>query len=150
MPAPGFIDTNILVYAFADTGDQRHVEALALVESLMDGQNAVLSVQVLKEFYSVVTAKIRRPLPRREALAVIKDLRHACRVVDDTLPQLDRALDLAATHNFSIWDASVIAAAEAAGCRELYTEDLAHGTLVGKIHITNPLLHPPGKRYPSH
>jgi hypothetical protein len=40
MTAPGFIDTNILVCAFADTGDGRHAEARELVEGPLDGQNA--------------------------------------------------------------------------------------------------------------
>jgi predicted nucleic acid-binding protein len=60
-------------------------------------------------------------------------------VVDDTLPQPDHALDLAIAHGLSIRDASVIAAAEAARCRELYTEDLAHGSTVEGIRVTNPL-----------
>ena len=139
MTAPGFVDTNILVYAFADTGDERHAKARALIETLLDGQNAAVSVQVLKEFYAVATLKVKEPLARREAISIIEDLIDACRVVDDTLPQLDRALDLASTHKLSIWDASVIAAAEAAGCRELYTEDLTHGATIGSVQIRNPL-----------
>ena len=98
-----------------------------------------MSVQVLKEFYAVATLKLKEPPARREAISIIKDLLDACRVVDDTLPQLDRPLHLASTRKLSIWDASVIAAAEAAGCRELYTEDLTHGATIGSVQIKNPL-----------
>jgi predicted nucleic acid-binding protein len=109
------------------------------MERLLDERNAAASVQVLKGFYAVATGKVREPLPRREAIAVIRDLRHACRVIDDTLPQLERALDLMISYSLSIWDASVIAAAEAAGCGELYSEDFVHGAKVGGVRITNPL-----------
>lgn len=138
MTAPGFIDTNILVYALADTGDGRHAEARALVEGLLDGQNAGMSVQILKEFYAVATRKVKKPLPRRKVIGIIKDLSLACLVVDDTLPQLDRALELVDAYGLSIWDASIVAAAEAAGCGILYTEDLVHDASIGNVRIMNP------------
>ena len=40
----------------------------------------------------------------------------------------------------SIWDASVIAAAEAAGCAEILTEDLTHGARIGGVRVSNPFL----------
>jgi len=140
MTAPSFIDTNILVYAFADTGDDRHAKARLLVEELLDGQNASLSVQILREFYTVATRKVRKPLSHAQAVATIEDLCLACRVVDDTLPQLNRAMEFAESHGLSIWDASIAAAAEAAGCGVLFTEDLAHGAMTGNVRVTNPLL----------
>jgi len=138
MIAHSFIDTNILVYAFAETEDQRHNKARELLERLLDRETAAVSVQVLKEFFAVATGKLKKPLPRRDAVKLIKDLCHACRVIDDTVPQLKLTLELASEEKFSIWDASIIAAAEAAGCDELYTEDLAHGIMVGNMRITNP------------
>ncbi len=139
MSDPSFVDTNILVYAFADTGDERHSKARALVEQLLDAHEAVVSVQVLREFYTVATRKVKRPLPHREVVALVRDLSIACRVVDDTLPQLERALELAYAYDLSIWDASIVAAAEAASCSELCTEDLTDGTTVGTIRVRNPL-----------
>ncbi|NWG13206.1 MAG: PIN domain-containing protein [Acidobacteria bacterium] len=95
MTALSFIDTNILVYAFADTGDDRHAAAHSLVDELLDSQNAGLSVQLLREFYTVATWKVKRTFSHSQAAATIEDLSIACRVVDDTLPQLNRALELA-------------------------------------------------------
>jgi len=138
MTATSFIDTNILVYAFADTDDGRHATARSLVEELLDSQNAGLSVQVLREFYAVVTSKVKRPLSHAQAAATIQDLSLACRVVDDTLPQLSRALEIAGEHGLSIWDASIAAAAEAAGCGMIFTEDFSHGAMLGSVRVTNP------------
>ena len=140
MTALSFIDTNILVYAFAETGDDRHAKARSLVQELLDGQNAVLSVQVLREFHTVTVRKAKKPLSHVQAASTIEDLGLACRVVDDTLPQLNRALELAGTHGLSIWDASIAAAAEAAGCEVIFTEDLSHGAMVGSARVTNPFL----------
>ena len=140
MTALSFIDTNILVYAFADTGDDRHATARSLVEELLNRQNAGLSVQVLREFYTVATRKVKKPLSHAQAAATIEDLSLACRVVDDTLPQLSRALELAGAHALSIWDASIAAAAEAAGCEVIFTDGLGHGTMVGSVRVTNPFL----------
>ena len=138
MNARSFIDTNVLIYAFAETEDVRHAKARQLVEQLLSGETATLSVQVLKEFYAVATGKLKKPLPRGEAASLIRDLCHACHLVDDTLPQLDRAVELASAHALSIWDASIIAAAESSGCVELFTDDLAFGPISGNIRITNP------------
>ncbi len=138
MSAPGFIDTNVLIYAFADTADTRHETSRGLVEELIDGQSAVVSVQVLKEFYTVSTRKVKVPISPRDAVSLIRDLRNACRVMDDTVAQLDRALEISTTRKLSIWDASIISAAEAAGCSDIYTEDLASGARIGSIRITNP------------
>jgi predicted nucleic acid-binding protein len=138
MNARSFIDTNVLIYAFAETGDTRHAKAYELVSQLLGDETATVSVQVLREFYAVATRKLAKPLPGVEAVKLIRDLCHACRVLDDTLPQLERAVELAASNNFSIWDASIIAAAESGGCAELYTEDLASGTKGGNVRISNP------------
>jgi len=138
MSGRSFVDTNILVYALAEAEDERHEIAQRLLESLLAEEGASLNVQVLKEFYSVVTGKLKKTLPRHEAVAIIRDLCHAFRVIDDTLPQLERSLELVSTKKISIWDASIIAAAEAGGCDEIYTEDLSPRATIGGVRIVNP------------
>jgi predicted nucleic acid-binding protein len=140
MKGRSFIDTNILIYAFAETEDERHEIARTLVADLLDQQNACASVQVLKEFHAVATKKVAKPLSRREAAIVIRDLCSSCTIADETVAQLQRALDLVTEYRISIWDASIVAAAEATGCAQLYTEDLTHGAKIGTMLVTNPLI----------
>jgi predicted nucleic acid-binding protein len=64
----------------------------------LSGEAVTLGVQVLKEFYAVATGKLKKPLAREESASLIRDLCHACHMVDDTLPQLDRAVELAEAH----------------------------------------------------
>lgn len=53
-----FLDTNILIYAHdADAGD-RHWRAKAVVKTLWESGQGMLSTQVLSEFYVNVTRKI--------------------------------------------------------------------------------------------
>lgn len=49
-----------------------------------------------------------------------------------------QALDIKLNHGFSYWDSAIVAAARALGCRELYSEDMAHGREVEGILIINP------------
>ncbi len=140
MKGRSFIDTNILIYAFADTEDDRHERASVLVADLLDQQNACASVQVLKEFHAVATKKVPNPLSLGEAATLIRDLCAGCHISDETVPQLRRTLDLMKEYPISIWDASIVAAAEASGCSRLYTEDLAAGATVGTVLIVNPLV----------
>ena len=55
-----------------------------------------------------------------------------------TLAILTAALEIRAAHRFSYWDSAIIAAAQALGCQELYTEDMSHGREVEGVLIVNP------------
>ncbi len=48
------------------------------------------------------------------------------------------AFEIKATYRLSYWDAAIIAAARAVGCRELVSEDMSHGRDIEGIIITNP------------
>ena len=43
-------------------------------------------------------------------------------------------------HQLSIWDALIVRAALATGCRVLFTEDLQHGRRLDGLEIVNPFL----------
>jgi predicted nucleic acid-binding protein len=66
-----FVDSNVLNYAHdVDPGRNRDV-AKALLRDLWLSRTGVLSIQVLHEFYVNVTRKIRTPVSRAEARAVV-------------------------------------------------------------------------------
>jgi predicted nucleic acid-binding protein len=48
------------------------------------------------------------------------------------------ALAIKAAHQLSYWDAAIVAAARALGCRELLSEDMSHGREVEGIVIRDP------------
>jgi len=48
------------------------------------------------------------------------------------------AVALSRSAQLSIWDALIVAAAQAGRCTRLLSEDLAHGTTIGSVVIANP------------
>ena len=134
-----FLDTNVLVYALDAAEPDKQPVAAALVARLLDDRAAVISVQVLRELYVIVTRKIAEPLSPADARAIIDDLL-LLPVVEETPALFTTALDLVARHRFSLWDALILAAAKSAGCDVLYTEDLSHGQVVLGVRIADPFV----------
>lgn len=132
MRADVFLDTNVLIYAFA-LDDSRASTAEALL-----GKGGVVSVQVLNEFTSVAIRKLHMPWREvREALDVLRVLCPSCLPL--TLATHESAVVLAEAHALNIYDALIVAAALEAGCTTLYSEDLQDGWLVEKrLRIRNP------------
>jgi predicted nucleic acid-binding protein len=59
-----FVDTNVLVYAHDLDAGERHVVAARVVAEMWETRAAVISTQVLREFYVNATREIPSPLPR--------------------------------------------------------------------------------------
>jgi predicted nucleic acid-binding protein len=60
------------------------------------------------------------------------------KVQDITLPVMIDALEMKATYGLSYWDAAIVAAARALGCRQLFSEDMGHGREIEGVQINNP------------
>ena len=80
---PAFVDANILVYAEDRDAGSKHDIARDLIADLWRSGEGVLSVQVLQEFFVVVTRKMPRPLSPGQALAIIEQYL-TWRVVENT------------------------------------------------------------------
>jgi len=72
MTAKVFVDTNILIYAHDLDAGRRHEIARAGVEDLWHRGTGVISIQVLQEFYVIVTRKIPKPLSRPQARSLLE------------------------------------------------------------------------------
>ena len=131
-----FLDTNILIYSISTAMDETAKAAKAI--ALLERDDCVLSVQVLQEFYVQATRASRAtPLPHTAAAGLIRVwLRF--QIQDNTVSIFQSALEIKAAHGFSYWDSNIIASAIAAGCTDLYTEDLAHGRQIERVRIINP------------
>jgi predicted nucleic acid-binding protein len=131
-----FLDTNILLYSISrDPAETtKHDCAVALIDA---GNNA-LSVQVLQEFYVQATRPTRPdPLPHDIAAGLIRTwLRF--KVQEISIPIMTGAMEIKAAYGLSYWDAAIVAAARALGCKELYSEDMSHGREVEGVTIINP------------
>lgn len=134
---PSFFDTNILIYAVDHTDPVKRRKAGELLEREAGAGNAIISTQVLQEFYSVSTLKLKRPLNKLVAEEIVEELM--------TLPvkQVDTSIILAAikrnqTDQVSFWDALIIETALRAGARILWSEDMQHDREFDGLKIQNP------------
>ena len=133
MSADVFLDTNVLVYAFA-AEDRRSARAIDLL-----GRGGIVSVQVLGEFVHVGRTKLHREWTEiREQLTVLRQLLGDPVSVTGDVHRI--ALDIAEESGYRFYDSQIIAAALAANCKTLYSEDLQHGRRIESLTIANPFL----------
>lgn len=132
------LDTNVLAYAEGINDAERQARALDVVAALTD---AVVPVQVLGELFRVLTMKARRPA--EAARTAVLSWRDAISTRDTTAVALLAAMDLAADHGLSIWDALILATAADAGCRLLLSEDLQDGFTWRGVTVVNPFIAAP-------
>ena len=133
-----FVDTNILLYSISRDPAEARKRGIAI--ELLDCDDLVLSVQVLQEFY-VQATRVTRPDPITHDLAVglIRTwLRFE--VQDITVPVMIDALQIKHLFSLSYWDAAIIAAARAIGCRQVFSEDMSDGRAFEGVTIINPFL----------
>ena len=130
-----FFDTNILLYAHDPADRARQKLARGLLAQHLRARTAVVSTQVLQEFFSVVTRKFGLPaeLAREEVLTWSK-----ASVVQVTPELILSAIDLHRLHSVNFWDALVLRAAAAGNCGLLYSEDLNAGQSYDGVLVRDP------------
>ena len=134
-----FIDTNLLLYAYGEPEDGRHERAVALVTELVEDQRAVISVQVMQEFYVAAVSKVAiRLTPDQAALRLEAMSRWF--VYSPIASDVVDAAKLAARHQLSFWDAMIVLAASRMKCGTLWTEDLNAGQVVEGVTIRSPFV----------
>jgi predicted nucleic acid-binding protein len=69
-----FVDSNLFVYAHDATARRKREVARDLIAGLWESREGCASVQVLQELFVNVTRKVPKPLPTRDAAALIEDL----------------------------------------------------------------------------
>ena len=135
-PARTFFDTSVLVYAHdASEPRKRDVARRLLLEHLGAGTFCT-SVQVLAEYFSVVTTKgearldaasarwLVEQLPADDLVAAgPRTLRSAARLCAATAAPSATGASATAAAGLSIWDALVVETAIEAGAQALYSED---------------------------
>ncbi len=137
-----FVDTNILIYAFADSLDSPPTkirQARDLITYLTDRQELILSAQVLSEFAANAMRKGKSPLTPNHALAIVREMsKQTVVTTDESLIQL--AIQRVEQSRISYWDALIVEAALRSEADILYTEDMHHGMRYGALELRNPFL----------
>ncbi len=134
-----FLDSNVLIYAFDAGNPVKRATAMRLLED--EAERIVLSAQVLGEFHVNVSRKLQQPLPAEEAAAATAQFSRLPIVPVDA--ELVRsAISISGEAQLSYWDGLIVAAASAAGCDCLLTEDLNAGQVIAGVEVVNPFAAP--------
>lgn len=135
MTEASFVDTNIFVYA-RDRGDPAKQKAAArLLRYLWERGLGRTSVQVLNEFFAVMTQKYGL-----DDNIVESDVRNLFnwQPVHTSDVLLDKAFAVRKHYRLNWRDCLVIAAASTAQCKYLFTEDLSESANYSGVIIKNP------------
>lgn len=134
-----FVDTNVLVYAHDLDAGRRHDIAARLVSELWETRAAVISTQVLQEFYVNATRKIPSPLPRATTREIIRTYASWQTELVGT-SEIEAASEIEERHQLSFWDALIVATARKGGASRVLTEDMNAGQVISGVRIENPFL----------
>ena len=139
-----FVDTNVLVYVRDEAQGKKQRRAAEWMATLWDTRRGRLSVQVLQEYYTLATRKLKHPRPvvevREDVLCFA-----AWKPVQIDLSLIERAWDLQDRFDLSWWDSLIAAAAVEARCSILLSEDFQEGQILDGLTIMNPFLHEPAE-----
>jgi predicted nucleic acid-binding protein len=131
-----FLDTNILIYQMDNRDVVKQRKCRELVRALVLRHEAVISTQVLQEFYVACTAKLKvKPI-------LVKGMIHGFQnmeVVTVGSDLINEAIDTSIQYQISFWDSLVVVSAESAKCQYLVTEDLNEGQVIRNVKIQNPM-----------
>jgi predicted nucleic acid-binding protein len=119
-----------------DGGDPAKQQRASLwIEELWKDRSGRISFQVFQEFFFAATK--RKPELVEKIRAEVRHLL-AWHPVPVDMPLLERAWKIQDRYHLSFWDSLIVAAAKAATCRWLLTEDLQPGQTLDGVTVVNP------------
>jgi predicted nucleic acid-binding protein len=134
-----FVDTNVLIYSEDGRSAEKQTQALAWLHVLWQRRAGRLSTQVLNEFYTNVTRKIKPPMQSGDARAEVRRYQRWQPWAIDH-PTVETAWSIESRFGFNYLDSLIVAAAQTLGCRYLLSEDMQHGQIVDSVQILNPFI----------
>ena len=133
-----FLDTNLFIYQLEARDERKYAIAERLIRQGVATGNACISFQVIQECLNTVLRTAEVPLDNAGARAYLETVLVPLFQVSASIPLYQRGLDIVARYRYGFYDALIIAAALAAGCSRLYSEDLQDGQHIEGLIIVNP------------
>ena len=132
-----FVDTTVLVSAH-DREAARHVVANRLVRELWQlPVLPVISVQVCRELWRALS---RSSDLERDVLVQLVQSYLKWRVVPEDGDLVAAAFALRRRFELPVWDSWIVASAQRAGVRQLWSDSLEAGRVFGEVTVINPLV----------
>ncbi|MCY4468664.1 MAG: PIN domain-containing protein [Thiotrichales bacterium] len=136
------MDTNVLLYAASSLPEESGKRNRA--RTLLTEPNLAVSVQVLQEFYHQAPRPTRPDrLSHEDALGFIEPIL-SMRVQALTLDVFQAGVSISRRFRLSYWDGAILAAARAAGCDAVYSEDMSSEQDYDGLRVVDPFAERPG------
>jgi len=130
-----FLDTNFLVYQLDKRYPVKQRLSRETTRDLVRRGEAVISTQVLQEFYVVATTRLNvDPVLAKGIMSRLGNME----VVTVTTDLINQAADIHVQSKVSFWDALMLAAAASANCERLLSEDMNPGQTIFGVTVANP------------
>lgn len=137
MSGASFFDSNVLCYTDDADLPEKAERSLELWRRHRQDGTAVISGQVLQEYFAVVTRKMGvDPAIAIEKMLLFKRARVMQVSADDVIS----AARLSVEHRLSFWDALIVHVALEADCQVLYSEDLQADRRFASLRVVNPFV----------
>lgn len=130
-----FLDTNLFTYADDASHPDKREAALEVIKNCLREQTAMVSLQVMHEYFVVATRKLGvSPRIARQKI----ELTAMMNVVHLGTADILAAIDLHLAHSISYWDALIVQSALRGGASVLYSEDMQSGRHWNDVRVVNP------------
>ena len=133
-----FFDTNIFVCANHRPEPRKLSITLDLIRDATIDSTAVISYQVIQEFFNAVLSKSRRKMAYEEATLFLETIFRLLPTVPSSVALMGEAIRIQERYRLSWYDSLIVSAAQQAGCHTLYSEDLQHGQQFGPVTVKDP------------
>ena len=138
MSAEDFIDTNVFIYHLDASDPRKQAIAERIIRQALTGGNACISYQVIQECLNTALRKAQVALDIAQGRAYLETVLAPLLRVSASVALYRRALEVQARWGFGFYDSLIVAAALAAGCTRLLSEDLRHGQMIETLTIHDP------------
>lgn len=138
MNGRAFLDTNLFIYSFDQSAPDKARRALELIRHGVATRKAIVSYQVVQEFFNVALRRFTQPMTVAEAEQYLATIFRPLVAVQSSLALCGEALRLSSRYRLAWYDSLIVAAALAGECGILYSEDFQHGQQFGDLRVENP------------
>ena len=139
-----FVDTNILVYSRDTSKLDKQARAAEWISHLWETGTGRLSVQVIAEYYAIVTGKLKPGMEAASAREDVEDL-FSWRPLPMTPDLIAEAWGVQDVFHLSWWDSLIVSAAKVLQCTYLLSEDFQHSQDFQGIRVISPFRIKPGE-----
>jgi len=135
-----FLDTNIIIYSFDRSVEDKRKKAQELINTALSDNLGIISYQVIQEFINVATKKFLAPLSLNDCRLYLNRVLSPLCEIFPSINLYMAGIELMENTGFSFYDSIIIASALQGGCKTLYSEDMQHERVVLGLMIINPFL----------